>query len=414
MSTWRVGTVLLISALVFCPVQVLDAVGKEPLTIGAVFSITGKAKSLGKPESNTVLMLTQAVNKAGGINGYPLKVVIKNDETLKTAAKGMFDTLIREDRVLAIIGPSTSGISLAVKPIVERAKVPMVSCAAAEAIVSPPESSRYTFKTPQRDSHVVMRILERIKYMGIGKIAILSETTGFGEQGRKQLKNHAPQMGIEIVADETFNTRAVDMTPQLKKIQACGAGAVVNWSVVPTQTIVPRNMKQLGMDIPLFHSHGMGNPKFIKTAGEACDGVMFPAGRLLVATQLPMDHFQREILMKYKRDYEKEFGTCSTFGGHAYDAFWIVVNAMKAKRITPSMDLAQARDLTRDGIEETKGWIGTGGVFNMSASDHCGLDKNNSLEMLVVGGGTLKPLLGKKLKVGRQDTGLDVSNSGNR
>jgi branched-chain amino acid transport system substrate-binding protein len=157
-------------------------------------------------------------------------------------------------------------------------------------------------------------------------------------------------------------------------------------------------MKQLGMKIPLFQSHGFGNPKYIEAAGEAAEGIIFPAGRLLVVDSLPADHWQKKVLMNYKTEYEKRYGPpVSTFGGHAYDALWLVVDAIKAKKVTPDMDLAQARKLIRDGLEETKGWVGTAGRFNMSPKDHTGLDKNDSLEMLTVDkGGKIIPLLQKK------------------
>lgn len=374
------------------------AADKKPLKVGAIFSVTGKASWLGDPEKKTVAMIQDQVNKTGGIDGYPLEVLVEDDETSDAKAVNAAEKLISKENVLAIIGPSISGSSLAIKPICEKAKIPLVSCAAAEAIVTPIEDSHFTFKTPQLDSHVAIRILEQIKKMGISKIGIMSETLAFGQQGRKQLQHYAKEMGIEIVADETYGPADTDMTAQLKKIQSAGAQAVVNWSIVPAQSIVPKNMRQLGMKIQLFQSHGFGNPNYIRASGEAAEGIIFPAGRLLVADALPANNPQKKVLTEYKSEYEKLYGPpVSTFGGHAYDALWIVINAMKAKKITPDMDPVKARALIRDGIEETKGWVGTAGTFNMSPKDHTGLDKDGSLEMLVVEkGGKIIPLSQKK------------------
>ncbi|MBM3299003.1 MAG: ABC transporter substrate-binding protein [Deltaproteobacteria bacterium] len=371
---------------------------KKPLVVGAILSVTGPAAWLGDPEKKTVQMIVDGINKAGGINGYPLEVLIEDDETLEAKAVNAVEKLINKENVLAVFGPSISGSSMAVKPICEKAKVPLVSCAAAEAIVTPLEESTFVFKTPQLDSHVAVRILERMKTMGIDKIGIITSTSAFGQQGRKQLQHYAKQMGIEIVADETYAPKDTDMTAQLKKIDSAGAKAVVNWSIEPAQSLVAKNMKQLGMKAILFQSHGFGNPKYIQAAGEAAEGIIFPAGRLLVAEVLPDDHFQKKVLVEYKTAYEKLYGPpVSTFGGHAYDALWIVVNAIKAKKITPDMDLAKARQLLRDGIEETKDWVGTAGKFNMSPKDHTGLDKDGSLEMLTVDkGGKIIPLSQKK------------------
>jgi branched-chain amino acid transport system substrate-binding protein len=390
----------LLTALIFglSALVCAHAADKKPLKVGAIFSVTGPAAWLGDPEKKTVQMIEEDINKAGGINGYPLKVLIEDDETQEAKAVNAVEKLIEENNVLAVIGPSISGSSLAVKPICEKDKVPDVSCAAAEKIVTPISDSKYIFKTPQLDSHVAIRILEQLKKMGINKIGIISSTSAFGNQGRLQLHKYAKKIGIEIVADETYGPKDTDMTAQLKKIESTGAGAVVNWSIEPAQSLVAKNMRQLGMKIPLFQSHGFGNPKYIQAAGEAAEGIIFPAGRLLVADSLPANHWQKKVLMKYKTEYEKKYGPpVSTFGGHAYDALWIVVNAMKAKKITPDMNLAKARNLIRDGIEETHNWVGMSGHFNMSPKDHTGLDKDDSLEMLTVTkGGKIIPLSQKK------------------
>jgi len=391
---------VLFLALIFVAgtLMCVEAADKKPLKLGAIFAVSGKASWLGDPEKKTVLMIVDQINKSGGVNGYPLEVIVEDDEGLEPKAVNAAEKLINKDNVLAILGPSLSGNSLAIKPIVEKAKVPLISAAAAEAIVTPPESATFIFKVAPLDHHVAMRILEQLKKMGIDKIGILSETLGFGQQGRKQLQHYAKEMGIEIVADETYGPADTDMTAQLKKIQSSGAKAVVNWSIVPAQSIVPKNMRQLEMNIPLFQSHGFGNPKYIKAAGEAAEGTIFPASRLLVAEVLPDDHFHKKVLMAYKSEYEKNFEPpVSTFGGHGYDALWLAINAVKAKNVTPEMDVAQARQLIRDGIEETKGWVGTAGTFNMSPKDHTGLNKYDSLEMLYVDkGGKIIPLSQKE------------------
>ncbi|GAH94488.1 unnamed protein product, partial [marine sediment metagenome] len=282
--------------------------------------------------------------------------------------------LITKDQVLAIVGPSRSGTTMAVIPIVEEAKVPLISCAAAEAIVVPVKS--WVFKTPQKDSHAAVRIYETMKLQGISKIAIITGTTGFGDQGRKQLKKLAPELEIEIVADETYGPDDTDMTAQLTKIKASEAQAVVNWSIVPGQVIVAKNMRQLGMKIPLFQSHGFGNIKYAQTAGEAGEGIIFPCGRLLAVDTLADDHPQKEVLARYKKEYEAKYEEdVSTFGGHAWDGLQLVIAALR--------EVGPDREKIRDYIENTKNFVGTGGIFNFSPEDHSGLTKD-AFEMLTV------------------------------
>ena len=350
----------------------------EPYKVGAIFAITGPASWLGEPERNTAVMIAEQINAAGGINGHPLDLIV--EDTVGDEAKTVtaVKKLIENDKVLAIIGPSRSGTSMAVVPIVMEAKVPLVSCAAAEAIVLDKDGTQraWVFKTPQKDSDAARRILGHMKGKGIAKIAILTSTEGFGAEGRKQLMKLAPEFGVEIVADETYGPKDTDMTAQLAKIKGTPAQAVVDWAIVPAQAIVCKNMKQLGMTIPLYQSHGFGNIKYARAAGEAAEGTIFPCGRLLVADTLPADHPQKKVLAEYKDAYEKKFKEdVSTFGGHAYDALWLVVEALK----TTGPDRAKIRD----ALENTKEFIGTGGVFHFSPTDHNGLTAD-AFEMLVV------------------------------
>ena len=200
----------------------------------------------------------------------------------------------------------------------EDSKTAMVSCAAAEAIVAPIEKSQYSFKTPQHDSHVARRILEDMGKKQIKRIAILAEWTPFGEYGTAQLECLAFEHGIQIVSEDYFNINSSDFAVPLEKIKESSAQAIVTWSIVPSQTIIPKKARQVGLRIPVYHSHGLGNPEFIVSCGEGCEGVVFPVGRLLVADLLPTNHFQKSVLTNYVDRYGERFGTASTVGGHAY------------------------------------------------------------------------------------------------
>jgi branched-chain amino acid transport system substrate-binding protein len=353
----------------------------EPYKIGAVFAITGPAAWLGEPERNTVKMIEEQINAQGGINGHPLEIIIEDTVGEEAKAVMAVQKLINRDNVLAIVGPTRSGTTMAVIPIVEKAQVPLVSCAAAEAIVNPVR--KWVFKTPQKDSDAAIRIYEKMKEMNISKVAIITSTEGFGMEGRKQLTQLAPKMGITIVADETYGPKDTDMTAQLTKIKGTDAQAIVNWSIVPGQATIIKNKKQLGITMPLFQSHGFGNIKYAKAAGDAANGVLFPAGRLLVVDSLPDSHPQKALLAQYKKDYETKFKTdASTFGGHAYDALYLVIAALKA--------VGPDRVKIRDYIENTKNFVGTGGVFNYSPEDHTGLTKD-AFEMITIQDGKFLP-----------------------
>jgi len=346
----------------------------EPIKIGAVFAVSGKASWLGEPERNTVKMIEEEVNAAGGINGSLIEIIVEDSVGLEVNAVNAVKKLIDKDNVIAIIGPSRSGTTMAVKPIVEERGVPLISCAAAEAIVNP--MAQWVFKTPQKDSDAAIRIFEDMKSKGLTKAAIITGTTGFGAAGRAQLQKHGALMGIEIVADETYGPADTSMEAQLTKIKGTEAQAVINWSIVPAQVIVAKNMRQLGMTIPLYQSHGFGNPKYAEACGAAGEGIIFPAGRLLCVNSLADDNVQKAMLLEYKTKYEAKFGDeVSTFGGHAYDALWIILKAIEK--------VGTDKEALRKEIESTTGFVGTGGIFNMTAEDHCGLQKD-AFEMMAV------------------------------
>jgi branched-chain amino acid transport system substrate-binding protein len=347
-----------------------------PIKIGAIFSVTRPPSFLGAPEAKTAQMLVDKINASGGVLGRKLELIIKDSGGSPEKAVSFAKQLIEEDKVLAIIGPSTSGETLQIKTLCEENQMLLISCAAADGIVNP--LAKYVFKTPQKDSQAATWIYRTMKAQGISKIAILTGNDGFGGSGKKQLEALAKTNGIEIVANEVYDVQSKDFTDILTKVKgAPGVQAVVNWTIAPAQSIVAKNMRQLGMNIPLFLSHGFGNRKYVEQAGAAAEGILFPAGRLLVVDELADSHPQKKLLAAYKKDYEAAYKEdVSTFGGHAYDAVLIVTEALKKAGTTD-------RAKVRDAIEGLQGLVGTAGIYNFSATDHTGLDLN-AFEMLTV------------------------------
>jgi branched-chain amino acid transport system substrate-binding protein len=351
----------------------------EPIKIGAILSVTGPASFLGAPEARTLEMLVAETNQKGGVLGHKIELIIKDSGGNPEKAFSFAKQLIDEDKVFAIIGPSTSGETMKIKGVAEAGKTILLSCAAAEAIVNP--VAKYVFKTPQSDKDAVLKIFQQMKKMKISRIGVLSSNTGFGNAGKGQIEKLAPEYGITIAANEVYDAKASDLTAEVTKIKAANVQAIVNWSIEPAQAIVLKNARQIGLKIPIFQSHGFGNIKYVEAAGAAAEGVLFPAGRLLVADVLPKSNPQRELLLKYKKDYMSFCSgeECSTFGGHAYDAFTILMKAIENAKSTD-------KEAVRTAIENLKGFVGTGGIFNFSPTDHNGLNID-AFEMLTVKNG---------------------------
>ena len=348
--------------------------------VGAVFSVTGRASFLGDPEKKTAEMIAEQINQAGGIDGKPLKLIVYDDEGDATKCNLQVKKLLEQDKVIAVIGPSISGLSLAVVPVFEQAQTPLISCAASYKIVHNDETGKpypWVFKTPQSDSLAVEAIYTHMQSKGINKIAIISGTSGFGASGRQELIRLAPDYGMEIVADEKYDPKDTDMTAQLTKIKGLEPQAIVNWSIGPTQVTVVRNWRDLGMDaITFYQSHGFGSRKNIELAAGAAEGVLCPLGACNIADLLPADHPQKAVTMQYAKDYQAKFNEpLSSFGGHAWDAMHLVADALK----TVGADKAKIRDY----LETKKNFVGQHGVFNFSADDHNGLTKA-AFQMVVV------------------------------
>lgn len=350
---------------------------KEPYKVGAVFSVTGRTSFLGEPEKKTAVMIAEAINKVGGINGHPLELVIYDDESDETKAVLAVKRLIKKDKVPVIIGPSLSGNTLAVVKVVNDAKVPLVSCAASNKIVTPVVDRKWVFKVPQSDTHAVEKIYDYLLKNGIKKIAIMSVSTGFGASGREELLRLAPEVGIEIVADERYGPKDTDITAQLTRIRGTDAQAIVNWSVGPTQVLAVKNWHDLGMtNMPFYQSHGFGSRKNIELAAGAAEGVFCPLGRVNIPDLVPADHPQKKVIEIYNKAYQEKYKEpLSSFGGHGWDALNLVIDALKA--VGP--DSAKIRDY----IETRTNFIGQHGVFNFSPTDHNGLTKE-AFEMVVV------------------------------
>nr|WP_321465194.1 ABC transporter substrate-binding protein [uncultured Desulfobulbus sp.] len=346
--------------------------------VGAIFAVTGPASFLGGPEARSAEMVVEKINKAGGINGDKIELIIKDTAGSSEKAVSFAKQLIEEQKVVAIIGPSTSGESMAVKKIAEAGKTTLISCAAAEVIVDPVAS--YVFKTPQKDSFAAQMIFEEMQRLKIDTIAIAAGNDGFGKAGKAQLEKMAPSFGIKVAASETYDSKATDLSALVAKLKADGSiQAVINWSVVPAQAIIAKNMRQAGWQVPLFQSHGFGNIKYAEAAGAAAEGIIFPCGRLLVADALDEAHPQKGLLTQYKKDYEAKYKEdASAFGGYAFDAMNMVAAAI-AKG-------GNNRAKVRDAVEGLKDFAGVGGMFTFSPQDHNGLTIDSFAMMTVKDG----------------------------
>ena len=346
----------------------------DPYVVGAFVSVSGPNAPLGTPERDTLLMLEAKINQSGGINGHPLKMIIEDDGSDNTNAVKAATKLIEQDNVCAIIGGSGTGPTMAVAPITSAAGVPHISMAAGIAITNP--VNKWVFRTAPTDVQAVNKILDYLTKHKITKIAVIYDSGAFGSSGRDQLKKFAPSFNISIVAEESFGSKDTDMMVQLTKIRTTPAQAIVCWGTNPGPSQVAKNVKQLGIKLPLFMSHGVADQAFIDQAGDAANGIILPAVKLVVADALPAADPQKKLSLQYAKDFQEKFGrSADHYGGHAWDALNIIVRALEKA--------GNDRAKLRDEIEKTKDFVGIGGVFTYAPDNHDGL-ASDSLAMLKI------------------------------
>ncbi|MDP2370425.1 ABC transporter substrate-binding protein [Rhodoferax sp.] len=355
------------------------ALAQETIKIGAFLSVTGPAAFLGDPEQKTLELYIEKLNAEGGVLGRKLQLISYDDSGDAEKARTFAKRLIEQDKVDVIVGGSTTGATMAAVPLIEAAQLPFISLAGAVVIIEPVK--KWVFKTPHTDRMACEKVFADMNVRALTRVALISGAGGFDKSMRAECLKVAPNYKIQVVADETYGAGDTDMTVQLTKIKnTAGVQAVLNPGFGQGPTIVTKNFKQLAVNLPLYQSHGVASKEFIKLSGDASEGVRLPAAALLIAEQLPDSDPQKKVVLGYKQAFEGKYKQdVSSFGGHAYDGLMLVVDAM---RRAGSTDKAKVRD----AIEATKGYVGTGGVVNMSPTDHMGLDLT-AFRMLEVKGG---------------------------
>ena len=346
---------------------VATAWAADPIKIGSVLSVTGPAGSLGDPELKTMQIYVDEINKKGGVIGRPLQLISYDDGSDASKANGFTKRLIEDDKVDIIVGGTTTGATMSMVPLVEKAQIPFISLAGAVVIIEPVK--KWVFKTPHTDRMAAERVLDDMKKRGITKVALLSETSGFGQSGKKEVEAVLSKYGVTLVANETYGPKDTDVSPQLTKIKNTpGVQAVFVFGLGQGPAIVTKNYKQLGMTLPLYQSHGVASGEYLKLAGPAAEGVRLPSPAQSIPGKLADSDPQKPVVVGYDQAYRAAYKEeASTFGGYAYDGLMLAVDAIKR---AGSTDKAKVRD----AIEATKGYVGSSGVFNMSPTDHMGLE----------------------------------------
>lgn len=348
----------------------------DSIKVGAVFSMTGPNSPLGVPEKQAVELLVKEINQNGGVNNKQLEVVFEDDKSDNTEAVKAIKKLVTSDKVAAVLGSSGSGPSLGMAEYAGAQKVTLISMAAANQITEPVRPG--IFKTPHTDIHGTKRIYKYLKEKGISKVAVLYDSNPYGSGWAVQLKKFAPEYGITITAEEKYGTKDPSMSSQLTKIKGTDAQALIIAGTNPGPATIVKEAKQLGLSIPLISSHGSANGKFLELAGDAANGVLLVAGKLLVPDQVSDSDPQAKIIKKFVADYKAAYNApADGFAGYGYDGLNILVEGLKAA----GGDTAKLPE-----VLEKVNYVGVTGEFKFSPQDHNGLSEDSMIMVEVKDG----------------------------
>jgi branched-chain amino acid transport system substrate-binding protein len=382
MTLTRRQSLAAIAAVSFALTSTAALAQEKEIRIGALMSTSGPAAFLGVSEKNAFDMIIDQMNAAGGMSGYKIKPYFYDTEGNSTIAAQQFRRLIETDQVHVVIGPSTTGESLAIRSIANEMKVPLISMAGAEAVVTPP--TPFVFKTPPTDRIVAEHVLGFMKAKNMQSVAILSSADAYGQAGAAVIKEVAGSLGMKVAAAEEFGPRDADMTPQVLRIRSSGADAMLIWSVNPGPTIILKNAAAVGYNKPIFNSYGAATPQLIEQAGAASEKSYVSSMRLLAPDSLAADDPMRAVVEKLAKDYKDRFkAEATTFVAHSHDALLLIDHAMR--KIGGAPDREKIAEAIRTGGIK---FPGANGLFNFTSTNHNGLDRESqSVVMLQVQGG---------------------------
>ena len=347
---------------------VLAGAAVADINIGVTLATTGPAASLGIPQKNTIELLPTS------IGGEKVNWIVLDDASDTTKALTNARKLISEDKVDVIVGSSTTPNSLAMREAAVDSGTPMISLAASAAIINPTDpKTRWIFKTPQNDALMADAVAVSMKANGVKTLGYIGFADAYGDGWLSEIKRSAQTAGIKVVAEEKYNRNDPSVTGQVLKLIAANPDAVLIGAAgtpgaTPAKELMARNYKG-----KVYQTHGVANPDFLRVVGKDGNGEILPTGPMLVYEQLPDSNEVKKTAADYVTQYEKKFGTRSTFGGHLYDAYILLSKAIPEALKKAKPGTREFRAALRDALENSN-VIGTHGVFVMNANDHNGLD----------------------------------------
>lgn len=265
---------LLAAAIALMPLQSAYAQDKQSIKIGLLLSLSGPAAAFGIPARDAVQVLVEDLNARGGVNGRNIALAIYDDTTNPTEAARGATKLIREDGVVAIIGASTGSGTLAAAPVAAREKTPILAPNATISVTARDAKYPYVFRTMGNDLVNTKRLFDEAVAGGAKRVAIFHQEDAYGKDSVEFVKKLAAEANIPIVGIASAPLKAIEVAGQAARLRADNADVVIMQVTAPALgAAFVRAARQVGLDVPIWGSMGLGQKAFIEGAGATGDGV---------------------------------------------------------------------------------------------------------------------------------------------
>jgi branched-chain amino acid transport system substrate-binding protein len=342
--------------------------------VGIIAAQTGAYSALGLPALEGMHVIAEEINKAGGINGIPLELIIYDDKSSSTETALAAKKLIEVDKVLAFGCSSATGLSHSIVPIANDMETPGVPMSGTGLIND--QLGKWAFKPISSEADYIPLPLGYLTAdHGVTKLAGMIENSGYGEGGEFYLKEVAPGLGITIVEIQYFDPAATDMTPQLTNIKNSDAEAIFIWGSGPAGALAIKQAREMGIDLHIVTTPAQASPNYaeeFRKFYEAEPSAVCLDSKLTMWRQLPDTDADKQMCREFDELYTATYGySPSMWAAIGAQIVQFIADGLERAEPDPS-NLKEARSAVRDAFESTESLSLFMGTYTLSATDHYG------------------------------------------
>jgi branched-chain amino acid transport system substrate-binding protein len=352
------------------------------IRIGLMVSATGPTSAIGIPQRNTGELLPR------NIGGASVEYISLEDGGDTTRAVQNVKKLIEQDHIDALIGPSTTPNAFAILDFIAEARVPMLATVGTSAVVEPLDANkRWVFKTTQNDDLIAAALLKHMVAHGVHTVGFIGFSDPYGDNWLKVFGALGEKAGVRVVATERYGRTDSSVTGQALKLVAAKPDAVLIAAVGGPAVLPEATLRDVGFKGTIYQTHAVATDDFIKLGKDKVEGTVLAAGPMLVIDEIPDSNPTKKVAEGYIAAYEKRFGSKpSTFGANTWDAGLLLERAIPVALKTAKPGTEAFRSALRDALESEQNVVGCQGVFNMSPTNHNGMDERARVLVTIRGG----------------------------